>query len=242
VSQINVVGVLTTFKHAVLAFRKRGGGTFIVSGSTAGSVNQNGSIAISAMMGPMSSSLLAYSASKAAIHSFVQTSSGCYVQDNIQVFGLSICAFASEISARIGGRIGSHLGGFNPYFKDTEGNAADISKVVLAILDGTSKYTNGSLIVIDHDATCNAKIFYDKLFAPGPVESFGWLAPEQLKPLLRDVSGATPYFPPDEQPTDSREYLQKQGIRETLQSALSKIIQEKPADAAARLVELLSTN
>ena len=236
---LNVAGVLSSLKHAVNAFRHRGGGTFCASSSIGAFQNVVGMTALTGMMGPLASSLIGYSASKAAVDQIVRTASGCYTTENISVYGLDFGSFDSEMLAKISAKMGgAPTGGFNPYYKESNGNPTDISKVIIALLDGRSKWKSGSNIVVDHDSTINASIFHEMYFDPGPPETLGQPTAGQLKPLLKTVSGEA-YFPPVEMPLGMIPYLEATGIRATLTHAMKTVLLERPLDPKLRLVELL---
>jgi len=212
-------------------------------------MNQVGFETLYGMVKEMSSSLIAYCASKSAVDEIVRCAAGAYKPDNISVFGLNFGCFDSEsvdrLNTRMGGEAGTPNGeptpasGFNPVFKGSNGHPASISKVVLSLLDGSSRWTTGSNIVVDHDATIDAKYFYAKYFNPGPPEAFGWASPDTLKPKLMTASRAEPFYPRSTVPTDAKKYLAATGLSGALKSALVVVIAEKPADAKERVAELL---
>jgi NAD(P)-dependent dehydrogenase (short-subunit alcohol dehydrogenase family) len=191
VFDVNVAGAtISTLRCAVRAFKKHGGGTIVFSSSLAALLNSNSIVAAG-------SNFIAYAASKAAIDAVVRFAHGAYATDNIRVYGLNIAVFASEMSARApGGAMG--IVGFNPYFKTSVGNPVEIARVIAALLDGTSLWPPGSLIVIDNDATFDAQHFYDLFFKPGPPELVGFMPPQEVKPLLRDVKGGAYAFAKEE--------------------------------------------
>jgi len=237
---LNVAAVLAQLKHAVLSFRKRGsGGTFVATSSVAALMNQTGYMALGGMAGKLNSSAIGYCTSKSAVDAIVRGGAGSYAAEGINVYGLNLGAFESEMQQNIEKLMGGPISGFNPILKESAGKPESISKLIVGLVDGSSAWPTGSNIVVDHDATASAKPFYDKFFAPGPPEAFGWPAPDDCKPFFKDVLGKAPYFEAPELPKDGSEYLDKFGIREDLQKAIKQILDERPANPKARLAELL---
>jgi len=236
-------------KHAIPALKKRGGGTFVASSSVASLMNQVGCETLYHMVKEMSSSLIAYSSSKSAVDEIVRCAAGAYKNDNINVFGLNYGTFDSEmvdtVMTRMGGQAGvpngepTPVSGFNPFFKASNGLPQGISKVVISLVDGSSKWSTGSNIVVDHDATIDAKYFYEAYFSPGPPDAFGWPSPDTLKAKLMTASSAEPFFAPPVMPSDAKQYISATGLPDALKSAVSAVIIEKPIDAKRRVAELL---
>lgn len=188
---VNLTSAISTLKHAIIAFRKGGGGTILFSSSVGSLFNQRlAEIAQSQSDEDTFSQMIPYTSTKAALDHVVKLAAGIYARENIKVIGLNYGAFQSEMLDRAKEGFGDGINGFNPYFKENSGNPKAIAQVILAILDGTSKWKSGDVVVVDHDATLDAKVFYEAKFGnPGPDASLGWPAVEALKPLLKDVKG-----------------------------------------------------
>lgn len=186
VFDINSVGAVHTLKHAVKAFEKKKGGTIAFSSSILSNFGEHQKI-LSSFGGPPGN-LLTYTASKAAVDMIVEAAHGSFADQGVKVFNLNIGMFWSEIQERVGGKEDGD-GAFNPIFKCCMGNPKSIADVLLAILDGSSKWPAGSHFVVDNDATFDAKHLFDTRKKLGSLESLGWPSPEELKPFAKDVRG-----------------------------------------------------
>jgi len=191
---INVSAAISTLKHSVVSFRKSGGGKIAFSSSIGSLLNPRcAEMAQSQTEADTFTQWIPYTATKAALDHIVKLAAGAYARENIQVYALNYGTFSSEMNDRLIQSFGDGLNAFNPYFKSSSGDPASIAAVLLAILDGSSKWLSGDVVVVDHDATIDAKIFYAAKFGkPGPVAAMGWPAPATLKPILKDTTG-NPY-------------------------------------------------
>lgn len=80
--------------------------------------------------------------------------------------------------------------GLNPIFKKSLGDPKHIAEVIVAILDGSSKWPPGSAFCIDNNVTIDAKYFYDMLkVIDMPLETLGWRTVDELKAVACDVKG-----------------------------------------------------
>lgn len=190
----NVLGAVETLKYAVEAFERRGGGTIAFSSSVAAFCGEECRMWMDSH-GIPSSSAIAYCASKSAIDMVAEGAHGAYHDKGVKVYNLNIGQFASEMGDRLGFKKNSAP--FNPVFKDSLGDPNHIAEVLIALLDGTSKWPAGTAFVIDNDLTINSKYFYKKRKSSGAIEYLGWSSPEELKKVSMDVKGQ-PYKFKDE--------------------------------------------
>jgi len=196
VMDVNAVGsALITLKHAVKAFRARGGGDIIFSSSLASLLNQKTYLGMQA--GPpedadTASHLIAYSASKAAVDAVARGAAGAYKAYNVRVLNLNIAVFKSEMSARAAAGMKTDVSGmaagFNPAVKEA-GDPAEIARVILAFADGTSKWQSGSSIVVDNHVTIDAHLYYSRMYRPDEDDPLGLVPLDKSKPHLCDVAG-----------------------------------------------------
>eukprot|EP00658_Telonema_sp_P-2_P048669 TRINITY_DN37009_c0_g1_i1.p1 TRINITY_DN37009_c0_g1~~TRINITY_DN37009_c0_g1_i1.p1 ORF type:complete len:275 (+),score=81.12 TRINITY_DN37009_c0_g1_i1:253-1077(+) len=189
ICDVNVVGAMETLRRAVIAFRKRGGGTIAFSSSIAALDSGASQAAMNALGVPAGSSI-AYSATKAAVDMIASSAAGSYAEEGINVYNFNIGVFKTDMAGRLGLEEDAS---YNPIFKESGGDTKHIAEVALAILDGSSLWPPGSSIIIDNDATIHAKYFYDTLRDPAGPEYFGWRSPDELKAVACDVKGA-PYI------------------------------------------------
>lgn len=177
----NVVGTMQTLKYAIKAFEQRGGGTIAFSSSILAFC---GDVCTSAL-GALGSTLLPYVTSKAAIDMMAEAAHGSYSAQGVRVYNLNIGVFQSEMASRAGFEVDSPAP-LNPIMKESVGNPIHIAEVIVAILDGTSKWPPGSSIVIDNDITISSKYFTDRSGTP---EFFGFPSPEELKKVAMNIRG-----------------------------------------------------
>ena len=98
---VNVVGVLHTLKHAVMAFEKRGGGTIAFTSSIAALCGSKVAAATNEF-GLPSGSHIAYCATKRAVDCIAENAHGTYHASGVNVYGLNVCEFLSEMGGRLG--------------------------------------------------------------------------------------------------------------------------------------------
>lgn len=201
---VNVAGAsLATLRRALISFKRNGnaGGTIVFSSSLAGILNANTMAAFRAGDPPgqnFASGFMSYATSKVAIDGIVRLAHGLFSGDGVRVYGLNICVFASEMSARATPIGAEGLVAFNPFFKTSVGDPVHIARTIIALLDRTSLWPPGSHIGIDNDATWDATRFYELMAKPGKLEHLGFFPPDEMKAMLRDVRGADYVFPKEE--------------------------------------------
>jgi len=140
--RVNLLGPFLLIKHAARPIRKAGGGSLIVTSSVASFRAHAGG--------------LAYSASKAALNSLVQTSSNELAGTGVRVnavcpglieTGMTQPLFAFARARATEGRLGSHTPARRPGYPD------DIAHVVLFLASDESSYVNGQAIAVDGGLT-----------------------------------------------------------------------------------------
>ena len=183
---INVVGAIETLKYAVKVFEKQGSGTIAFSSSVAAFCGATARTVMNSLGIPRGSAI-GYCASKAALDMIATGAMGAYADEGIKVYNFNLGEFATEMGSRLGFK--QDEAGFNPIFKKSLGDPKYIAQVIIAILDGTSKWPPGSSFCIDNNATIHAKYFYDKLRNDGAPECLGWRSPDELKAVACDVKG-----------------------------------------------------
>ncbi len=142
VMRVNLLGPFLLIKHAARPIRKAGGGSLIVTSSVASMRAHAGG--------------LAYSASKAALNSLVQTSSNELAGTGVRVnavcpglieTGMTQPLFAFARARATEDRLGSHTPARRPGFPD------DVAHVVLFLATDESSYVNGQAIAVDGGLT-----------------------------------------------------------------------------------------
>jgi len=183
---INVIGAVETLKYAVKAFELRGGGTIAFSSSVVSFCGDACGMGMNAFGIPRGSGI-AYMSTKAALDMVAEGAHGAYHDQGVKVYNFNIGEFASEMGSRLG--FEEERTPFNPIVKNKLGDPIHIAEVIIAILDGTSKWPPGTAMLIENDITVHAKYFYDKRKDPGAVKHFGWRSPEELKKFAMNVKG-----------------------------------------------------
>ncbi|KAG8460171.1 hypothetical protein KFE25_014316 [Diacronema lutheri] len=196
-------GALATLRRALVSFKRNGGagGSIVFSSSLVGLLNANTMVAMHSVDPPgtnYASGFLSYAVSKVAMDGLVRMAHGLFSADGVRVYGLNICVFASEMSARASPVGAEGVVGFNPFFKTSVGDPVHIARMIIALLDGSSLWPAGSHIGIDNDATWDATRFYDLFSKPGKVEHLGFFPPDEMKGMLRDVRGGEYIFAKEE--------------------------------------------
>jgi NAD(P)-dependent dehydrogenase (short-subunit alcohol dehydrogenase family) len=187
VCDINIVGAIQTLKNAVKVFEKRGGGTIAFTSSILAFYGHAQQAATSSGMAP--GSVIPYTTSKAAVDMLAEAAHGSYGEQGIKVYNFNIAHYESEMAARLGRKEESTHFPFNPIRKERLGNPIHIAEVLLAILNGSSKWPAGSALVLDNDITFHAKHFVHTRMSPGAPEYSGLPSPAELKPFAMDVKG-----------------------------------------------------
>jgi len=184
---INVTGAAETLKYAVKVFQAQGGGTIAFSSSIAAFCG----ITMRRLMNTMGiprGSAISYCATKAALDMIATGAAGAYGDDGVKVYNLNLGEFATEMGTRLGFELDN--AGLNPIFKKSLGDPKYIAEVIVAILDGSSKWAPGSALCIDNNVTIDAKYFYDMLkVTDAPLETMGWRTVDELKAVACDVKG-----------------------------------------------------
>merc|ERR1712224_532817 len=184
---INVTGAAETLKYAVKVFESQGGGTIAFSSSVAAFCGQTMRRVMNAIGLPRGNAI-SYCATKAALDMIATGAAGAYGDEGIKVYNFNIGEFATEMGSRLG--FEQDDAGFNPIFKKSLGDPKYIAEVIVAILDGSSKWPPGSALCIDNNVTIDSKYFYDKLkVLDAPMETMGWPTVDELKAVACDVKG-----------------------------------------------------
>jgi NAD(P)-dependent dehydrogenase (short-subunit alcohol dehydrogenase family) len=184
---INVTGAAETLKYAVKVFETQGSGTIAFSSSVAAFCGITLRRVMNAMGMPKGNAI-SYCASKAALDMIATGAAGAYGDDGVKVYNFNLGEFATEMGSRLG--FTQDEAGFNPIFKKCLGDPKYIAEVIVAILDGSSKWRPGSALCIDNNVTIDSKYFYDKLkVIDAPMETMGWPTVDELKAVACDVKG-----------------------------------------------------
>jgi len=193
---INVAGsALITLKHAVKAFRAQGSGDIIFSSSIAALISEK-TYATMQASGPedvdTGSHLISYAASKAALDAVARGAAGAYAPYGINVWNLNIAVFKSEMTVRGSAGLGIDLAtmaaSFNPIQKEP-GEPVEIARVILALVDRSSKWPSGSSILVDGHYTVDSHVYYSSIYRPHDEHPMGYPPVDKVKPHLCDVRG-----------------------------------------------------
>jgi len=167
---INVKGQVYTLRHAVKAFKKRGGGGIAFSSSIASLGNYKYQTELA--KGFPGAPMLVYALSKYSLDGIVRLA-GAYHDENIRAYGLRIAIFESEMTLNFVDDMNTIMpedqkmanldpfAGHQPLFPQI-GDPKTIAPVLLSLIDGTTKYPSGSSFVVDNDGTADAD-FWTKL-------------------------------------------------------------------------------
>lgn len=191
----NIVGVILSAKHGVIAMRKRGGGTFAICSSGAAFNGQ--ALAIAGWpMGMDMTTWSVYSATKAAVDTFGRLMHH-YLPENIRTYRINPFFFHSEMALKIAGKMTlgettaavDGLGAaFNPIDQSGGGNPQDIAELFLTMCDNSTLHPPSSGVAIDHDFTMNAKVFL-RYVEEAHLPDTPYPPPEILKQWARNVDG-----------------------------------------------------
>lgn len=184
---INVTGQLFTLKHAVNAFKERGGGTIVFSSSLAGHCGPRLNEIVTHDFGLPPGSGTAYQCTKAALDMIAESAAGCYGKLGVRVFNMNIGEFGTEMGDRLQFKDGQN--GFNPILKDRLGDPQYIADCIVSLLDGTSAWPPGSAFVVDNFLTIDSKYFMKSRREPEDDANLGWPSSEFLKTVACDLQG-----------------------------------------------------
>lgn len=156
VMDVNVVGSLLTLKYAHKAMVKRGGGAIVFTSSIASTLPH-------AMYASMPfTSLLSYSASKAAINMIVTGTAALAVGETpIRGYALAPAvynthmvekeALSAEFCVAAGIKTVKEYAGFNPVFPGSPGNPADVGPMVASLFANSAHVEAATSVLIDND-------------------------------------------------------------------------------------------
>lgn len=191
---INTAGAIFTLRHAVSAFRERGGGTIVFSSSIFAHQNYQSQRAL-AKLGFAGGGALAYNAAKAGVDA-VNRGAGQFLDEGIKSFSLQIGATLTEMAVRSAQQASeafnaevdpSGFGATNPIF-DTIGDPVHVGQVVLALFDGSSAWKPGQTIIVDNDGTADAAMWSQ--YVDQPMDTPSALPDKSdARAWLRDVKG-----------------------------------------------------
>jgi len=157
---INQMGALCTFTAVHKHFKKNGGGVFVMTSSSGGSLP---GCAFEQIAGGA-----LYCASKAAVNDLCKSLGAGYFKDNIRVYNVCPFAYSTDMLDHIahdisGGTIsGDDISVVNPFFPGKAGPPAAIGPLVEAFFDGDTLYRHGSCVECDHHVTFNSQLKYNR--------------------------------------------------------------------------------
>lgn len=191
---INTAGAIYTLRHAVTAFKERGGGTIVFSSSIFAHQNYQSQRAL-VKMGFAGGGALAYNAAKAGVDA-VNRGAGQFLDEGVNSYSLQIAATLTEMSIRSAAQASeafnadvdvAGFGAANPIF-DTIGDPVHVGEVVLALFDGSSAWKPGQTIIVDNDGTADAAMW--TRYVDQPLDTPSALPDKkEAQAWLRDVKG-----------------------------------------------------
>ena len=137
---------------------------------------------------PNSTFSLGFLPARAALNSLVLASAPLASHSNIRVHGLLAAAYSRQFfppqqladPTDADGLAPEQLAFFNPLFPGHVGALADLSAIIVSLLQGHPKFAPGSLVVADHHGVFDAKAYYAAVLSSGLMA-----APE----VVRDKDG-----------------------------------------------------
>jgi len=162
--QVNQFGAIAGMKHSIRALRKRGGGSIILVGSMAGSLNRFQVADAVWPSGTDSTIWAGYCMTKAAID-MLSRFGRFYMKEGIRVYNIKPAIFASEIiDHEVEHNFGGDYEAFasrNPFFTSITGDPVHIARTAITMFNNSTQYECGSNVVIDNDGTFDSRNQYD---------------------------------------------------------------------------------
>ncbi|CAB9507547.1 Diacetyl reductase [(S)-acetoin forming] [Seminavis robusta] len=166
---INVKGTLFTVRKAFKTLTEQGKGGCVVFTSSVGASMGNGCGEIL----PAGNTIFSlYTSTKTFVDSVARGSTTFLKDHNIRTYTISPSVY---ITGLYGNQAADGTGSVvNPLLKDYSGDARDVAKVVLALMDGSSSWKPGSNVACEGPFTYDVHERYKIMYAP---ESFGIASP-----------------------------------------------------------------
>ena len=166
---INVKGAMFTARNAFKTLVDQGNGGCVVFTSSVGGSMANGCGEIL----PAGNTIFnLYTSCKTFVDSIARGSTTFLKDHNIRTYTISPSVYATGMNGGVGDDdTGSVV---NPLLKDYSGNASDVAKVVISMMDNTTTWKSGTNVGCEGPYTYNVHERYKIMYEP---ESFGIASP-----------------------------------------------------------------